>query len=293
MAEWKLCHIGTKEDVMKKKIVSILLVFCMLLGIMPTSLVSAAEAITAEYVFRLAGEQHDKAKADTAKAYADSFSENWSWYGKSWASDAATTAIFRQSNKATYNVNDRIYVQNIAVDEWFALDIKTPEVSGAYAVDFDYSRLSSSNAGASDIYLIEKPSGDFNKDAVNAALGNSSPIGNIDCGGASVSLEKLTKKLKWFKFLRVIMCITLVLIPLVIMKTTPKIRLLRSEIENAEERAAELFAEANAQMLPLNSLFGDRDALSLIEETLPLISFDTCFSVKQEEDMKINYDFCR
>ena len=44
-------------------------------------------------------------------------------------------------------------------------------------------------------------------------------------------------------------------------------------------------------MLPLNRLFTDRDALHLIEATVPLIDFAECFSAKQEADMKINYDY--
>ena len=105
------------------------------------------------------------------------------------------------------------------------------------------------------------------------------------------NLVKLRKKLNWLRFIRVLMCITVLLIPLVILKTTPKIRDLRSEIEQAGQRAEELLAEANRQMSPLNVLFTDRDALSIIESTIPLITFDQCFSVKQEADMKINYDF--
>lgn len=106
------------------------------------------------------------------------------------------------------------------------------------------------------------------------------------------NLAKLRKKLNWLRFLRVIMCITILLIPLVILKTTPKIKQLRKEIEEADQKADELLEKANAQMLPLNRLFTDRDALTIIENTVPLISFASNFSVKQETDMKINYDFC-
>ena len=105
------------------------------------------------------------------------------------------------------------------------------------------------------------------------------------------NLSKLKKKLNWLRFLRVLMCITILLIPLVILKTTPKIRALRTEIDEAQTRADALLAEANNQMLPLNSLFTDRDALRLIESTIPLIAFDDKFTVKQEADMIINYDF--
>ncbi|MBQ6614578.1 MAG: hypothetical protein IIX18_04585 [Clostridia bacterium] len=105
------------------------------------------------------------------------------------------------------------------------------------------------------------------------------------------NFKKLKRKLNLFRFLRVIMIITLVLIPLVIWKTTPKIRALREEVENAKSKAEELLALAEAQMRPLNNLFSDRDALDIIEKTVPLLSFDNYFTVKQEVDMKINYDF--
>lgn len=106
------------------------------------------------------------------------------------------------------------------------------------------------------------------------------------------NIVKLRRKLNWRRFFRVLMCITLVLIPLVILKMTPKIRALREEIAEADKRAEELLAEAHNQMRPLNNLFTDRDALNLVEAVMPLITFDERLSVKQEADMKINYDFC-
>ena len=106
------------------------------------------------------------------------------------------------------------------------------------------------------------------------------------------NLAKLKKKLFWMKVLRVIMCITLLLIPVVILKITPKIKELRQEIEEADTKADELLSEAYIQMRPLNALFTDRDAIDIIESTVPMLHFDKCFSVKQEADMRINYDFC-
>lgn len=105
------------------------------------------------------------------------------------------------------------------------------------------------------------------------------------------NLSKLTKKCNLKRFLRVLMCITIVLIPVVITKTTPAIRALREEIETADKKADELLALAEAQMAPLNSLFSDNDALVITEETVPLLSFAPCFSADRENDMRINYDF--
>jgi len=106
-----------------------------------------------------------------------------------------------------------------------------------------------------------------------------------------LNLVKLKRKLNWWRFLRVMMCVSIVLIPIVILKTTPRIRALRDQIEEADKRADELLAEATNQMLPLNKLFTDKDALNIIESTVPLLSFEDCFSVTQETDMTINYDF--
>ncbi len=105
------------------------------------------------------------------------------------------------------------------------------------------------------------------------------------------NLSKLKKKLNWMRFFRVLMCITIILIPLVIWKMTPKIKEFRTKIEEADKKAEELLAEANQQMLPLNNLFTDKDALNIIDATIPLLSFNERFSVKQEADMIINYDY--
>ena len=80
------------------------------------------------------------------------------------------------------------------------------------------------------------------------------------------NLSKIKNKLNLWRFLRVLMIITIVLIPLVILKITPKIKAMRSEIEETDKKVAELFAKAQEQMAPLNSLFTDRDALKIIEK---------------------------
>ncbi|MBR7122169.1 MAG: hypothetical protein IKC95_01760 [Oscillospiraceae bacterium] len=105
------------------------------------------------------------------------------------------------------------------------------------------------------------------------------------------NLSKLKRKLNLYRFLRVIMIITIILIPIVIWKMTPKIRAMRSDIDAADARANALLALAHKQMQPLNQLFTANDAISIMEETIPLLEFDPCFSVKQEMDMITNFDF--
>ncbi|MBQ3000129.1 MAG: hypothetical protein IJD63_00100 [Oscillospiraceae bacterium] len=105
------------------------------------------------------------------------------------------------------------------------------------------------------------------------------------------NVGKLTTKRNWLRFFRVLACITVILIPLVLLKLTPMIRALKKEIEEADQRAEALLSEAYRQMQPLNSLFTDQDALRLTEETMPLLTFAPCFSAEQERDMKVNYDF--
>ena len=104
-------------------------------------------------------------------------------------------------------------------------------------------------------------------------------------------LRKLKRKYNWLRFWRVLMCITILLIPLVILKITPKIKVLRQEIEEADKRANELLEKAKEQMAPLNRLFSDKDCIDLFEKTVPMTRFDSNFSAKREEDMRINYDF--
>ena len=104
--------------------------------------------------------------------------------------------------------------------------------------------------------------------------------------------KKLKRKINLWRFLRVLMIITIVLIPLVIWKITPMIRAMREEFTRTDDRSNELLAQAQRQMAPLNSLFSDTDALRIIEKTIPLISFAPCFSAVQEENMRTNFDFC-
>lgn len=104
-------------------------------------------------------------------------------------------------------------------------------------------------------------------------------------------LGGLKKRLTRLRILRVFMCISLVLIPFVVLKLTPKIRALREEIEKADEAAEKLLKTAYGQMSALNGLFSDGDALNIVQKTLPQMSFDECFSAEKENDMRINFDF--
>lgn len=104
-------------------------------------------------------------------------------------------------------------------------------------------------------------------------------------------LKKLRRKLNRFRVFRVLMCITVILIPIVIWKITPKIRALREDIQHADEKVNELYRQALSQMEPLNRLFSDRDCLNLITSVIPMLTFEDCFQAHQEADMRINYDF--
>lgn len=104
-------------------------------------------------------------------------------------------------------------------------------------------------------------------------------------------LKKPKRKLNWLLFLRVLMCLTILLIPLVIFKLNPKIKALREAIENDTKKAEGLLEKAQFQMQPLNKLFTERDSLNLTEDSIPLLSFSPCFSAKEEADMVLNFDF--
>ena len=103
--------------------------------------------------------------------------------------------------------------------------------------------------------------------------------------------KKIRKKIFWLKFLRVLMIITIVLIPLVIIKTTPKIKRLKAQASEFTNNAEKLIELAKKQVAPLNSLFSDKDCINLIESTIEGIKFEPYFSAKQEENMAQNFDF--
>ena len=109
----------------------------------------------------------------------------------------------------------------------------------------------------------------------------------------TANVAELKKKRNWLRFWRVLMCISIVLIPVVILKTTPRIQQLLKDIETADQKADELLEQARQQMAPLCRLFTDRDCLALVEETLPLLDFADRLSSEQETDMCVNYDFGR
>ena len=103
--------------------------------------------------------------------------------------------------------------------------------------------------------------------------------------------SKLRTKLNWMRFFRVILIITLIMVPLVILKITPKIRSMRAELQSVDSSADELLMKAKEQMAPLCALFTDRQSLSLIEATLPSLSFADIFSEDMASNMRINFGF--
>lgn len=172
----------------------------------------------------------------------------------------------------------------------------------------EFSSIMSIKGGMCMDSIIYNPLEDYEKKLKDAHLGNTNAFFDKLVKQSKIDIEEnrntveqyntykenlvqLKKKFNLWRVLRVLMCISIVLIPVVIMKTTPKIQGLRNDICEADKKTEELLEQAHAQMLPLNSLFTDRDALNIIHETIPLLSFDSCFSVEKEADMRINYDF--
>ena len=81
------------------------------------------------------------------------------------------------------------------------------------------------------------------------------------------NLKKLKRKLFWLKFLRVVMCITIWLIPVVFLVLNPKIKDLKNEVELSDKKEDELLALAHDQTRSLNMLFNDNQALEIVEKT--------------------------
>ena len=131
------------------------------------------------------------------------------------------------------------------------------------------------------------------------------------------NIKKLRKKFNRLRFLRVLLILLIILvpfgvygalgdiilsggalvlfggifIPVIIKKLTPSIRKLREDIEQADKKASELLSLAYEQMKPLNELFCENDSVNLVEDSIPLLTFNSHFSSSQQEDMKVNYDF--
>ena len=136
--------------------------------------------------------------------------------------------------------------------------------------------------------------------------------------------NKLLKKSRWLKALRVILIILAVTggltalltfgayresiglglgltlggvgllvlsIVLIVKKVSPKIKALNEIINAHLEKANNFYATAEAQMAPLNALFDERDTVTLLETTLPEINFEDTFSKEQEELFRKHYDF--
>lgn len=103
--------------------------------------------------------------------------------------------------------------------------------------------------------------------------------------------KSINKKLKWWKFLRVILFITLILIPLAIFKINPIIKKIKLELDELTNKKLQLYNTSKVQMEPLNSLFSNNDCLNIIESVLPNIEFNKIFSLNQEKYMSKNFDF--
>ena len=85
--------------------------------------------------------------------------------------------------------------------------------------------------------------------------------------------------------------LALICLLLLITKINPTIKSATEQKEKHEKKAQELWDEAKAQMAPLNALFGDTDALTLIKKTVPELSFDNCFTKETETFFLQAHDF--
>lgn len=71
----------------------------------------------------------------------------------------------------------------------------------------------------------------------------------------------------------------------------PRIRRSAETLAELREREAEYYREAMAQMAPLNNAFSERDALTLVEKTLPDLVFDDRLTKEQDVFFRNAHDF--
>ncbi len=128
-----------------------------------------------------------------------------------------------------------------------------------------------------------------------------------------VKIKKLQKKLGLKRFFRVLLFIlagigvlltiygiaapspvwipiglVLVALPLlwIFLRLNKNIKGFAETIEMEQKEAQTLLDAAWQQMAPLNSLFGDRDSIDLVEKTLPELNFDDCYSFTRERELQ-------
>lgn len=78
---------------------------------------------------------------------------------------------------------------------------------------------------------------------------------------------------------------------LLVKKVNPTVKTATEQKEAHDKKAKDLLAEAKVQMAPLNTLFDEWDAITLIEKTLPEISFDRQFTKQNEAFFIQAHDF--
>ncbi len=74
-------------------------------------------------------------------------------------------------------------------------------------------------------------------------------------------------------------------------KVNPIIKDANAVLEAQKQKAADLLAQAEAQMASLNSLFDDTDTYKVFEKTIPEFKFNTAFSPKHEDLLASQNDF--
>lgn len=138
------------------------------------------------------------------------------------------------------------------------------------------------------------------------------------------TVNSLNKRIGWFKFLRVMLIIAVVLGAVIaiasmerfgydvqgalillcsglavlglslffwLAKVNPIIKNVSATRDEHCQKAAALLEEAKAQVAPLNALFEDTDTLKLIEKTVPGLVFDRYFTKEKKEFLIKHHDF--
>jgi len=159
---------------MKKKIISILLTFCMFASCFTPGMVSA-DATNDEYVFSSIKDSWPEKIGTRPNAvditYEYTTYENWEWFGTT--SETITARAF--SYKA--GVTCRLQVDGMAVGEWFALSLKVSE-SGKHLARLGMCAYGTdSGTGKCDVYIIPRVE---KEEDVAALLTDETLVASVD-----------------------------------------------------------------------------------------------------------------
>ncbi len=101
----------------------------------------------------------------------------------------------------------------------------------------------------------------------------------------------ISKRIMLLKAVRVVLFVTVILIPAALLFVNPVLKQLKTENDQESERGDMLRKRAEAQVKPLLELLDGNDSMRIISQTVPELSFDESFTAEKEEYLRSCYGY--